>query len=167
MSGPFDTEDQARALPAVRAAYDAAHNSPRRGVMTEHNHRMLCEAATAAGVELGAYDHRILQWLAGYEPQTCAVLAGIISRARVAGRKRIDGSEAVTLARADGSAVLSGADLATVLDALDVAADYKRDRAACCPDCDADPADLCGTCEWRLHVADGYDDLARRIGGTQ
>jgi hypothetical protein len=84
----------------------------------------------------------------------------------MSGRKRIDGSESVTHARPDGSAVVSAADLAMVLDALDVAADYKRDRAANCPDCDASPADLCGTCEWRLHMADGYDAVARRIGGA-
>ena len=58
---------------------------------------------------------------------------------------------------------LTGDDLRTVLDALDVAADYKRDLAANCPDCDTDPSDLCSTCEWRLHVADGYDALARRL----
>jgi hypothetical protein len=66
-----------------------------------------------------------------------------------------------------GGAYLAPGDMRTVLDALDVAADYKRDRAANCPDCDASPADLCSTCAWRLHMADGYDDLAKRIGGTQ
>jgi hypothetical protein len=29
-----------------------------------------------AGVQLGAYDQRILLWLAGYEPSTCAAIAG-------------------------------------------------------------------------------------------
>jgi hypothetical protein len=33
-------------------------------------------------VELGAYDHRILVWLAGWEPTICAVIAGLITRAR-------------------------------------------------------------------------------------
>ena len=66
-----------------------------------------------------------------------------------------------------GGAFLTPADLRTVLDALDVAADYKRDRAANCPDCDADPSDLCGTCSWRLHLADGYNALARRLGDHQ
>jgi hypothetical protein len=77
------------------------------------------------------------------------------------------GSRTASGPEAGSGAYLTEPDLRTVLDALDVAADYKRDRAACCPDCEASPADLCGTCEWRLHVADGYDDLARRIGGTQ
>jgi hypothetical protein len=50
----------------------------------------------------------------------------------------------------DGARLLTAADTRTVLDALDVAADCKRDRVANCPDCDASPADLCGTYEWRL-----------------
>ena len=124
MSGPYETEAQARAVPAVRAAYEAAHNSPRRGVMTERNHEALCRAAAAAGVALGAYDHRILQWLAGFEPQTCAVVAGLITRAAAAPRPRLDGSIAATHVRPDGSAVLSPNDLLTVLSALQAAADH-------------------------------------------
>jgi hypothetical protein len=34
-------------------------------------------------VELGAYDDRILRWLAGWEPATCAVIAGFVSRANL------------------------------------------------------------------------------------
>ena len=62
-----------------------------------------------------------------------------------------------------GNFDLTRDEVAVVLDALDVAADYKRDRTATCPDCDAAPADLCGTCEWRLAAADGYDALAARL----
>jgi hypothetical protein len=54
---------------------------------------------------------------------------------------------------------------ATVLDALDVAAEYKRDRDATCPDCEASPAELCSTCEWRLARADEYDALAETLRG--
>jgi hypothetical protein len=67
----------------------------------------------------------------------------------------------------DSARMLTGAETRTVLDVLDVAADYKRDRTASCPDCDASPADLCAACEWRLVVADGYDALAKRIGGQR
>ena len=81
--GPFETEAQARA--AVAHVYAAAHATTRRGVMTEGSHKLLCEALTAAGVEPGAYDHRIITWLAESEPQACAVIAGIITRA-AAGR---------------------------------------------------------------------------------
>ena len=79
--GPFETEDQARALVEVRAIYDTAHASNRPGVMTEMNVAMLGGACSGAGVELGAYDVRILTWLAQFEPQTVAVVADIIRRA--------------------------------------------------------------------------------------
>jgi hypothetical protein len=36
-------------------------------------------------VTLGAYDARILAWLANYEPETCAVISGLITRANDAG----------------------------------------------------------------------------------
>lgn len=146
MNGPFESEHEARQSPAVRAAYGTW--SPRLGSLTGANHAMLCTACTAAGVELGAYDRTVLQWLAGFEPQTCAVIAGIISRA------------------AAGNPGLTGDDLRTVLDALDVAADRKRDAADICGDCDRYPdGDLCGTCEQRLRVADDYDALRDRMGG--
>lgn len=84
-AGPFETEDDARTHPAVRAVYEASHASSRRGVMDEQNRRLLEEACAAAGVGLGAYDRRILGWLANYEPQTCMVIAGLIARAHQAG----------------------------------------------------------------------------------
>jgi hypothetical protein len=46
---------------------------------------MLEDACTWAGVDLGAHDHAILAWMAGWEPSTVAVIAGIITRARQAG----------------------------------------------------------------------------------
>jgi hypothetical protein len=85
VTGPFETAREASELPAVRATYDAAHASNRRGVIGERNLAMLLDAVADAGVELGAYDARILRWLAGWEPQTCAVIAGLITRA-AAGR---------------------------------------------------------------------------------
>ena len=51
------------------------------GSYTVRNELALLEACAAAGVHLGAYDRRILAWLAGFEPQTVAVVAGIILRA--------------------------------------------------------------------------------------
>jgi hypothetical protein len=80
--GPFETEAEARAVPVVRAVYAA---EPGTGQWRQLQHRMLCEAVSAAGVEVGAFDHRILVWLAGFEPETCAVVAGLISRANAAG----------------------------------------------------------------------------------
>lgn len=136
MSGPFSTEREARE--SVRHILDSP---PGTGAWTGGCHRLLEGACAAAGVTLGAYDHRILLWLAGWEPQTCAVVAGLITRA----------------------ATLTHGQLGTILDALAVAAEYKRDRAAGCPDCEASPAALCGTCEWRLARADEYDTLAETL----
>ena len=85
--GPLETERQARELPAVRAVYAAFRADPGVGKMTPHNLAMLEGACEAAGVGLGAYDRRILAWLAGFEPQACAVVAGLITRAN-GGRAR-------------------------------------------------------------------------------
>lgn len=79
--GPFETEAQARQLPAVRAVFDGMHEASRRGVPGTGCRELLAAACAGAGVELGAYDRRILDWLAGYEPQACAVIAGIVTRA--------------------------------------------------------------------------------------
>ena len=43
--------------------------------------RHLEEACAAAGVELGAYDRSILEWLAGWEASTVQVIIGLITRA--------------------------------------------------------------------------------------
>jgi len=67
--GPFDTEQQARDLPAVHAIYDAARASNQRGVMDRETYLMLFRACEAAGVDLGgpsSYDRRILTWLANW-----------------------------------------------------------------------------------------------------
>ena len=59
--------------------------------------------------------------------------------------------------------ILTGADVSTVLAALDVAADDKRDRAEMCTDC-ADQS--CPTCQSRLRDAQAYDHLAAQIFQT-
>ncbi len=76
--GPFETEYQAR------ASVEHILGSPAEA-MKDGNHRFLEDACRAAGVELGAWDHRILLWLAGFEPSACAVVAGLIQRAHAAG----------------------------------------------------------------------------------
>jgi hypothetical protein len=58
------------------------------------------------------------------------------------------------------AAILTGADVSTAFAALDIAADYKRDRAAACADC-ADQT--CPTCQSRLRDAQAYDRLADQI----
>lgn len=77
--GPFESESQALAAPAVRTvyrAYEAGTTSLHDGAAD-----LLLSACERAGVTLGAYDRRILLWLAGFEPQAAAAVAGIITRA--------------------------------------------------------------------------------------
>lgn len=82
--GPYETEQQARA--DVAHIHGQARRSIRRDVLAEANHARLMDACQAAGVTLGAYDVKILAWLANYEPETCAVITGLITRANVVGR---------------------------------------------------------------------------------
>ncbi len=56
--------------------------------------------------------------------------------------------------------MLSHADVSTVFAALDIAADYKRDRAEACADC---PDQSCPTCQSRLQDARSYDQMAGRL----
>jgi hypothetical protein len=149
--GPYQTDTQARQRPEVRAIYDAAHEITRRGVLAEGNHRLLEQACTTARVELGAYDRRILAWLAGWEPEVCAVVAGLISRAATAQR--------APAARA-GTRDLTAAQQHTILAALDQAADHKRDLAASCPDC---AGQTCATCDTRLQAARDYETVSAQI----
>lgn len=83
--GPFESERQAGSSPAARAVYAAFDADPGPGKMKPHNLAVLTRACEAAGVELGAYDERILAGVANWEPATCVVIAGIIRRAREAG----------------------------------------------------------------------------------
>ena len=83
--GPYETERQVRELPAVRAVYDAFGADPGPGKMAPRCRCIVDVACSAAGVEIGAYDDRILAWLAGWGPETCAVVAGLITRAHEAG----------------------------------------------------------------------------------
>lgn len=59
---------------------------------------------------------------------------------------------------------LSGAEVTTLLAALDDAAESNRDRAAACADCNDQP---CRTCQSRLHAADTYDRTAARLLQTE
>ena len=77
--GPFETEGEALATPAVQAvyrAYDVGITSLRDGAAD-----LMLSACERAEVTLGAYDRRILVWLAGFEPQAAAAVAGVIVRA--------------------------------------------------------------------------------------
>ena len=60
----------------------------------------------------------------------------------------------------DDAVILTDAEVHTLVGALDIAADYKRDRAAACADC-ADQT--CGTCQSRLRDAGAYDQMATQM----
>ena len=82
-SGPFETEREARA-----AAHQVVAPEPGWSILrSAGNRELLARALDGAGVELGAYDERILAWLAGWDDATCAVVAGWITRAAARDRK--------------------------------------------------------------------------------
>ena len=89
--GPFETyRDAAR---AARAAVP-----PEEGwtvLSAAQNRQLLGRALEAAGVEMGRYDDRIAEWLAGFEDSACAVIAGWVTRAYAAGKSapRKDGGD--------------------------------------------------------------------------
>ncbi len=77
MTGPFGTEQEAR-----QAAHEVVAPEPGWSILrSAGNRELLTRALAAAGVDLGAYDERILSWLAGWEDATCAVIAGWVTRA--------------------------------------------------------------------------------------
>ncbi len=138
-------------------------------------------ACEDAGVVPGAYDDRILRWVAGFEPQACAVVAGLITRAHQAAvgsvrehlasladhidRRLQDAQPGPAIIAGDAAAhlrilgrgakpavTLDAAQLGIVLDGLADATTYRRRQAGeACADCDADPDE--GVCP------DHLDDL--------
>lgn len=75
--GPYATAADARCLPVAR--------DPALSRQIRHDH--LTRAVAEAGVTLGAFDAEIVAWLARtWEPETVAVLAGLVTRAHAAGR---------------------------------------------------------------------------------
>lgn len=77
--GPFETEALAR------AAAVAATEPGLLPVKPAENHRLLRRVCQAAGVAMGRYDERIVEWLSIWEPTTVVVVAGWIGRAYEAG----------------------------------------------------------------------------------
>jgi hypothetical protein len=87
--GPFESEDQALAESAVQAVYEAFRRSPGQGKMQAGGAAMIEDACKRAGITLGAYDLKIIRWLAGFEPQACAVIAGLVARAAGRGGEQL------------------------------------------------------------------------------
>ena len=61
---------------------------------------------------------------------------------------------------AQDAVTVPAGEVKTLLAALDIAADYKRDRAAACADC---TSQSCPTCQSRLQNARAYDRLAAHL----
>ena len=143
MNGPYETERQARA-----AAHAAVPPLPGHSILAAgQNHELLCRSLEAAGVALGAYDHRIVSWLAGWEDAICAVVAGLIGRAHAA-------------------TALDDDDQAVILAALADAAEAIRERADYCPACQERLTGRCAGHADQLRRAAAYDALAGRLGGN-
>jgi hypothetical protein len=87
---PYETEREAAA--AARHIYDT---EPGTGAWRDGSLRLLEDACRAAGVQVGAYDYKILVWLTTWEPATCAVIAGLITRASQAETRQLAGIRAV------------------------------------------------------------------------
>ena len=81
---PLNSETGAMALPQVRAIYEA--NREQRASLAKGNADMLTGTMASARVMTGAYDSRILMWLANWEPHVVAVIAGWVERAYEAGK---------------------------------------------------------------------------------
>jgi len=134
---PVETIGQARRLPAVRAAAEAAA-SPGGGRQPA-NYQLLDAACAAAGLDLGGFEHHVLTWLSRAEPEDCGVIANLITRAHAAGS---------AAAPAGGGAVIGRADVAAILTALDDAVAWRQHTG-------------------RIGLVIRYRALRRALGGDQ
>jgi hypothetical protein len=88
--GPFENEDQALATPEaarMRAAFDA---NPGPGAGDAGRLKVITSACETAGVTLGAYELRFLQWISQWETAQAVALAGIIRRAAQPGARLVE-----------------------------------------------------------------------------
>ena len=155
MTGPYDTEREARA-----AAHAVVTPEPGWSILRKSgNHEVLARALADAGVELGAYDTRIAAWLSGWEDSVCAVVAGWIARAARERKERPS---------APGSPLmLTPRDRRSVLAAIAEAAEAREARAsAWCDQCREAAAGMCDEHADDIDQAEAYRALARRIGGS-
>lgn len=81
-TGPIHSEPY-DAIATPQSSADGLRGDEWRAAYRAAKHDALLDALS--GVELGAYDRRIVEWLASYEPSTVAVICSWIERARVHG----------------------------------------------------------------------------------
>ena len=79
-SGPFETEADARRA----SLYETSGRDEDQGPIMASTLQL---AKALEGIQLGAYDRRIVSWLACYEPAMVTVFCGLIERARQAGER--------------------------------------------------------------------------------
>lgn len=153
--GPFDTEAQAR------AAAQAAADSGLAPIKSAGNRKLLGRACEAAGVAMGRYDDRIVEWLSIWEPATVAVVTGWVGRAYEAGLAATPG----------GGMVLSAAETGTVRQVLAEAAAWRSIRAegfpAGCGDCAAADPGRCPDHARDEAIAAEYEALRARLEGER
>lgn len=90
LPGPYETEQQTYGEPLPKRvdainkqAFADRTRLPARLQLVKFS--ALADACQEAGVAVGAYDRRILGWLAKWEPATVQVVIGLIARAHAAG----------------------------------------------------------------------------------
>jgi hypothetical protein len=86
MTGPYRTRNEVSRSPEVRAIRAAYEQDHRDGVIIQGCLDLLTGACQQAGVELAAFDHRILHLAASAGTHESAVIADLIRRAYEAGR---------------------------------------------------------------------------------
>jgi hypothetical protein len=79
MSGPYEAEYEATT--EVRDVYAGYH---KRGVMKAKTLDRLLGACSEHGLEMGAYDREVLQWIARQKPEAAQVIVGLVHRAAAA-----------------------------------------------------------------------------------
>lgn len=158
--GPFDTEREARV-----AAHAAVPPRAGRSILSaQGNRQLLGRALQDAGVSMGRYDDRIVEWLAQWEDSVCAVIAGWVTRAYLAKL-----GEARAILAGENLVTITTAQVRVAVKALEDAEGYRRLRAdQWCGNCETAPAGACDDHLNDLDLADAYrglaDELARAGG---
>jgi hypothetical protein len=88
--GPYHSERDTYTTPLL---VDTGLDTPEGGVYSALNRIALLTAIRDAGVKLGDFDVRVVEWLCGLEPSTVQVVIGLIGRAHEAGLNQREGND--------------------------------------------------------------------------